>query len=130
MKLRASIPAALAAAVLAGPASAHHSFAIFDQSKLEYKTGALKQLEFVNPHAWVHMMVVDASGKPAEWSFEAGSPLQLQGLGWRPDEFHPGDRITMGYRPMKDGSRGGQVMSVMLANGHKVCSNRGCDNGH
>ena len=118
----------LLALAVPGAAMAHHSFAIFDQTKLEYKTGILKGLEFVNPHAWVHVVVEDASGKPAEWSFEAGSPLQLQGLGWRPDEFRAGDKIVMGYRPMKDGSRGGQVMSVTLASGKKVCSNRGCDN--
>ena len=128
MNLRVSAIAGLAVIALSGPALAHHSFAIFDQSKLLYKTGTLKQLEFVNPHAWVHMLVEDPSGKASEWSFEAGSPLQLRGLGWNPGEFRPGDKVTMGYRPMKDGSRGGQVMSDMLANGRKVCSNRGCAN--
>jgi hypothetical protein len=121
--------AGMAAMLFASPAFAHHSFAIFDQTKLEFKIGTLKQLEFVNPHAWVHMLVEDPAGKAVEWSFEAGSPLQLTRLGWKPADFRAGDKITMGYRPMKDGSRGGQVMSVMLANGRKVCSNRGCENG-
>jgi Family of unknown function (DUF6152) len=128
MKLRDLAVAALAAAAFCGPAAAHHSFAIFDQTKLLYKTGTLKQLEFVNPHAWVHIMAEDASGKPVEWSFEAGSPLQLRGLGWVPSEFQPGDKVVVGYRPMKDGSRGGQVMNVTLPGGKRVCSNRGCEN--
>ena len=126
MKLTASVLAGVAAALLAGPALAHHSFAIFDQSKTNYLTGTVKQFEWVNPHAWVHMVVADEQGKASTWSFEAGSPAQLAALGWNPEAFHIGDKIVVGFRPMKDGSRGGQVMSVTLASGQKVCSNRGC----
>ena len=37
--------------------------------------------------------------------------------------------IEVGFRPMKDGSRGGQLMSVKFPSGQKVCSNRGCGDG-
>ena len=43
--------------------------------------------------------------------------------------FKSGEKVEIGYRPMKDGSRGGQLMSVKFANGQKVCSNRGCGDG-
>jgi hypothetical protein len=121
--------ACVAACLFAAPALAHHSFAIFDQSKVNYLSGTVKQFELVNPHAWVHIVVADPAGKTAEWSFEAGSVAQLAELGWKKDSFKPGDKVEIGFRPMKDGSRGGQFMSAKLANGQKICSNRGCGDG-
>lgn len=117
--------AAAAASLLALPALAHHSFAMFDQNKVIYLTGTVKQFEWVNPHAWLHLMI-ESEGKAVTWSFEGGSPAQLAGLGWKPEAFRIGDRVEIGYRPMKDGSHGGQIMNVKLADGQKVCSNRGC----
>ena len=76
-----------AAALLAAPAVAHHSFAMFDQSKVLYMSGTVKQFEFVNPHAWLHVAIVNDKGNTATWSFEGGSPSQLVSLGWAQD--HP-----------------------------------------
>jgi hypothetical protein len=121
--------AGIAAALLAAPAFAHHSFAMFDQTQVLYKSGTVKQFEFVNPHAWLHLAIMDDKGEVSTWSFEGGSVPQLVRLGWSKDGFKPGDAVEVGFRPMKDGSRGGQIMSVAPANGHKVCSNRGCGDG-
>jgi uncharacterized protein DUF6152 len=129
MHRRALSLTCVAACLIAAPAVAHHSFAIFDQSKVNYLTGTVKQFEFVNPHAWVHIIVADPAGKTAEWSFEAGSVAQLNDLGWKKDSFKPGDKVEIGFRPMKDGSRGGQFMSAKLSSGQKICSNRGCGDG-
>jgi Family of unknown function (DUF6152) len=120
--------AAMAAALLAAPAFAHHSFAMFDQTQVVYVSGTVKELEFVNPHAWLEIVVND-KGEAATWSFEGGSVPQLVRLGWSKDSFKVGDDVKVGFRPMRDGSRGGQLMSVTFANGQKVCSNRGCGDG-
>ena len=117
------------AAALAAPAFAHHSFAIFDQSKVLYTAGTVKEFELVNPHAWLHLNVTGADGRTATWSFEAGSVAQLASLGWNRDSFRVGDKVEVGFRPMRDGSRGGQFMSAKLANGQTLCSNRGCGDG-
>ena len=129
MTLKALALAGVAASLFAVPALAHHSFAMFDQSKVNTLTGTVKQLEWVNPHAWLQIEIADANGKAATWSFEGGSPAQLAALGWKPDSFHTGDKIEVGFRPLKDGSRGGQLMSAKLAGGQKICSNRGCGDG-
>ena len=121
--------AGIAAALLAAPAIAHHSFAMFDQSKVLYLAGTVKQFEFVNPHAWLHVAIVNDKGDVLTWSFEGGSPTQLVRLGWSKDDFTIGDKVEVGFRPMKDGSRGGQLMSVKLASGQRLCSNRGCGDG-
>ena len=121
--------AGLAATLLAAPAFSHHSFAVFDQSKLLSMTGTVKEFELVNPHAWLHLNIVNDKSDVSTWSFEAGSPAQLVKLGWSKDTFKVGDRVAVGFRPLKDGSRGGQLMSVKLPGGQKLCSNRGCGDG-
>ena len=121
--------ASLALLLFVLPALAHHSFAMFDQSKVVYLSGKVKQFEWVNPHAWLHLTVTGASGSEATWSFEGGSVAQLASLGWKPDSFPAGVEVKIGFRPMKDGSRGGQLMSAKLADGERVCSNRGCGDG-
>jgi hypothetical protein len=126
MSLRAFGVAALAAALIAAPVRAHHSTAMFDQAKVTYLTGTVKQFEWINPHVWLHLTITNANGQEATWSFEGGSPVQLTQLGWKPENFHVGARVAIGFRPMKDGSRGGQIMNVTPDGGQKVCSNRGC----
>ena len=120
------LPVLIATAAIA-PALAHHSTAMFDQSKVVSRTGTIKQLEWVNPHVWLHVTLTDDNGREAVWSFEAGSPLQLQQLGWKSESFRAGGKIDVGFRPMKDGSRGGQLMNVTPSGGQRVCSNRGCE---
>jgi hypothetical protein len=121
--------AVIAAALSVAPAFAHHSFAIFDQSKMLYLSGTVKQFELVNPHTWLHLSVANDKGDVSTWSFEGGSVLQLAALGWSKDSFRIDDKVEVGFRPMKDGSRGGQLMSVKLASGQRLCSNRGCGDG-
>jgi hypothetical protein len=117
------------AALLAAPALAHHSFAMFDQTKVLHTSGAVKQFEFVNPHVWLHVSVANDKGEAATWTFEGGSPTQLVRLGWSKDDPKVGDKVDVGFRPMKDGSRGGQFMSAKLPSGQTLCSNRGCGDG-
>ncbi len=118
--------AGMAAALFAAPAVAHHSFAMFDQSQVIHKSGTVKDFELVNPHVWLHLNIANDKGEISAWSFEGGSVSQLVALGWSKDSFRVGDKVEIGFRPMKDGSRGGQIMSVTLASGQKLCSNRGC----
>lgn len=129
MTRKAFVLAGIAAALLAAPALAHHSFAMFDQSKVLYLSGAVKDFEFVNPHAWLHINIVNDKGEVSTWAFEGGSPSQLVSLGWSKDSPRAGDKVEVGFRPLKDGSRGGQLMSVKLGSGQRLCSNRGCGDG-
>ena len=128
MTLKALVLGA-AASLAALPALAHHSFAIFDQSKLNRVSGTVKEFELVNPHAWLQVVIVGDKGTAETWQFEGGSVAQLQALGWKKEDFPAGQKVEVAFRPMKDGSRGGQLMSATPANGRKVCSNRGCGDG-
>lgn len=117
MRLRTVGIAAVGIALLAGPALAHHSFAMFDAEKTVELKGTVKEFQWTNPHSWLQVMVTDAQGQSVEWSLEMGSPGGLARGGWRPRTVVPGDAVTVTAHPLKDGSPGGQLLSVVLPNG-------------
>lgn len=98
-------------------AAAHHSFAMFDRDKTDTVSGTVKEFELINPHSWLRIMVADADGAQNEWSLELGGAGQLGRGGWTADAFHPGDKVVVRLHPLKDGSYGGQLVSVTLPNG-------------
>jgi hypothetical protein len=114
-----AVTAALGLA-LAAPAFAHHSFAMFDAEKTVKVTGTVRQVEWTNPHVWVRIMINNAEGKAEQWGFEMGPPAQQIRRGWEPDSLKPGDTVTLNMHPMKDGSRGGQVVDATLPDGRTV----------
>ncbi len=112
--------AAVVAAALAAPAFAHHSFAMFDSEKLITYKGTVKQLEWTNPHSWLRVMITDQNGTPREWGLEMGPPARQIQRGWKPDSLRPGDTVTVDIHPLRDGSRGGQLVSAVLPDGRRV----------
>jgi hypothetical protein len=119
MKLQA-IAFAGVALFAAAPALAHHSFAMFDRDKTVTMTGIVKEYEWANPHVWIYVVAPDASGKPADWGFEMQAIRQDMAGGWRPDSVKPGDRVSIDFHPLKDGTRGGQLVAATLADGKRL----------
>jgi hypothetical protein len=113
--------AALAAAGLAAPALAHHSFAMFDAEKTVTLQGTVKEFEWVNPHSWLRVMVNDEkTGKPVLWAIELSSPGRLVTMGMHADSMKAGDAVSVTIHPMKDGARGGQFIQAVLPGGKEV----------
>lgn len=111
---------ALIVAFLAGavPAvQAHHSFAAFDRSQQLELKGEIIEFQFTNPHCWIMVNVPQADGSTVKWTIEALSPNVLGRQGWRPSTLKPGDKVTVLVNPMRDGTRGGNLITVTLANG-------------
>ena len=98
-------------------AGAHHSFAMFDRNQTATIAGTVKECELINPHGWLRIMVPDASGAQNEWSLELGGAGQLERFGWSQNTVHPGDMVVVKLHPLRDGSYGGQLISVTLPNG-------------
>ena len=121
MKFRALSLATIAAAIFVMPASAHHSFAMFDATKEVTMSGTVKEFEWTNPHSWLRVTVNDAkTGKPVLWALELSSPARLTTMGMHADTVKPGDVVSVTFHPMKDGTRGGQFMSAKLPNGKNI----------
>jgi len=112
---------AMAVALIGAPAFAHHSFSMFDPNKLAKIDGTVKELEYVNPHAWLHVVAPMPDGRTAEWAFEMGSVGQLNRDGWNKDSVKVGDKVTVEFHPLKDGSHGGQFRAVVFADGRRMC---------
>jgi hypothetical protein len=112
--------AAITAAALAGPALAHHSFAMFDAEKVVTLNGTVKELEWTNPHSWLRVMVADQAGAARQWSIELASTGQQARVGWKPDTVKPGDKVTLEINPLKDGTHGGTLLSIVLPDGTKL----------
>jgi hypothetical protein len=121
MNFRAFVVAVPIAAAIAGQAFAHHSFAMFDQTKTVTLKGTVKEFEWVNPHAWIRLLVVDQkTNKQVEYAFEMGSVIRSTKDGWKHDTIRPGDVISVTMAPLKDGSRGGMYLAAELPNGKKM----------
>ena len=102
---------AIAAMLTASSALAHHSFAMFDQSKSVTLHGTVKDFRWNNPHVFIQLLVKTEGGSEEEWSIEMTSPEHLARVGWKPGTLKPGDKVTLVIHPMRDGFKGGQYLS-------------------
>lgn len=96
---------------LSGNAFAHHSFAMFDQTKLVTLHGVVKDFRWTNPHVFIQLLANTDSGVDEEWSIEMTSPEHLARAGWRPGTLKAGDKVTLVIHPMRESTRGGQYQS-------------------
>ncbi len=111
----AAAGAFIAGAVLlaGGVASAHHSFAMFDQTRQVSITGTVKNFQWTNPHAFIELEAPD--GKL--WSVELNSPNNLVRQGWKRTALKSGDKVTVVLNPLRDGKTGGLFDAVTLPSG-------------
>ena len=95
-------------ALMAVPAMAHHSFAMFDFEKTISCPATVKEFRWTNPHVTLLIEASPKSGDPPEiWSLELTSPGNLTRIGWTHSSFKPGDRIDIKFNPLRDGKHGG-----------------------
>ncbi|MEE8439673.1 MAG: DUF6152 family protein [Micropepsaceae bacterium] len=113
--------AGLAALGLAIPALAHHSHANYEPSDAIEITGTVVDYQWINPHTWIYITVMGDDGEMQEWALESGSTGQLTRRGWGADSMLPGDTISALIRPLKDGSYGGVLGTIILSDGTALC---------
>jgi len=113
----AVVVVAIAALLASAPvALAHHSFAAeFDASKTFEFTGKVTKVEWMNPHTFFYIDVVDEDGKVTNWAMEMGSPNGLMRLGWTRNSMQIGEEVTVTGSMAKDGSPTGNARTVVLA---------------
>ena len=116
------ISALAAVALLAIPVLAHHSFTMFDLTKVVTITGTVTEFQWTNPHSYIEIDVPDESGAVKHWSIEMGSPSILQQSGWKFSSLKKGDKTTLVINPLKTGLSGGFLNTATLPSG-KVLGN-------
>jgi hypothetical protein len=116
---RREVLTGIAALLIALNAAAHHSGAMFDDTKSTTIAGTVKSFQWTNPHCWIQILVPGGQ-TPTEWSIEMGSPSQLFRGSWKPGTLKVGDKIRVVIRPMRDGTNGGLFVSATRDDGQAI----------
>jgi hypothetical protein len=117
----AVILAAFSVLVAATPVAAHHAFsAEFDSTQPVRLRGQITRMEWINPHAWMHLDVTREDGTVESWMIEAGPPGALVRRGWNRDSVVPGTEVLVeGYRAL-DGSNRANGRDVTFPDGRRL----------
>ena len=112
--MRKSLLALFTIAAVAGPAIAHHSFAMFDPAKVVTLNGTVKEFRWVNPHVSLFVLADRPGAAPDLWSVELTSPGNLTRLGWGRKSIAVGDKVIVEVNPLRDGQHGGGFRKATL----------------
>ncbi len=112
---------ALSVTLLAAPLSAHHAFSSeFDADKPLELAGTVSQMEWVNPHAWIHIDVKKSDGTTEEWMIEGGTPNTLMRRGVSRDTLAIGTEVKVTGYQAKDGSKRANGRDITYPDGRKL----------
>jgi len=103
-----------------GAALAHHSYGMFDRTSQRTISGVVQEFQWTNPHSRLMVVATDEKGVTQTWSVEIGPPGQLVRTGWKRNSVKRGDKIDVLINPLTDGSPGGRLLMVTLADGQKL----------
>jgi hypothetical protein len=103
------------------PLAAHHAFAAeFDAKKPIKIRGTVSKMEWINPHAWIHVDVTKPDGAVEEWMIEAGTPNTLLRRGFTRDSLKAGTEVIVDGYQSKDGSLRANGRDITLPNGQTL----------
>lgn len=99
-------------------AAAHHSLAsLFDTARTVTVTGEVTRFEFIAPHGYIHLRVIDESDEPTVWQLETYPPGMLIRRGLTPDVLRPGQKISARGYPSRDGRPLMRLLTITMPNG-------------
>jgi uncharacterized protein DUF6152 len=103
------------------PAAAHHAFAAeFDAKKPVRLQGVVTKVEWVNPHAWIHVDVKKPDGSVEKWMIEGGTPNTLFRRGLTKNSLPYGTVIIIDGYQAKDGSLRANGRDLTFTDGRKL----------
>jgi hypothetical protein len=96
------------------PILGHHAFGgEFDPNKPVLLKGPVTKVEWVNPHAWIHLEVTKPDGTKEEWMVEGGTPNTLLRRGVTRESLKVGTVLVIDGYQARD-------HSLLRANGRNV----------
>jgi len=116
------------AAALAGlvmpPALAHHSFAPYDMSRTLTTQGTIKKFRWSAPHSSA-VITITQNGAPADLVVISAPPYAFTKQGFKLQDFHPGDKVTISSHPNHSGYLGGALAGLQLPDGRRFVDSNG-----
>ena len=117
---RCLVRVALVAMTLSSASSAHHSLpALFDTSTTVEVSGRVTEFEFVAPHSYIHVSVVDGAGVETVWEIESYPPGMLVRKGLTPQDLEPGQEISATGIPSRDGRPLMRLLTITMPDGEQ-----------
>ena len=122
MRNTLSVAAALAGLLLAvSPIRAHHAFAAeYDAKKQVRLEGVVTAMEWINPHAWIHIDVTGPDGKVTSWMVEGGSPNILLRRGFTKQSLEKGTLVIVEGYQAKNGENRANGSNITFADGKRL----------
>jgi hypothetical protein len=105
------------AAMFTVPALAHHSFAMFDNTRSTTLHGKVTKFQWTNPHGYLEIDAEDGKGGTRHYTLEMTSPNMMSRGGWTSRTIKTGDVVTAIMAPLRDGKAGGLLLEVTLPSG-------------
>lgn len=100
---------------------AHHSLAgVYDLAHEVILVGALKKLNFTNPHSSIELTVKNKDGSTTDWTLVTASNIVLTRQGVTKSSIKPGDILRVTTLPAKNGNPLGFIKSLDLGDGKDI----------
>lgn len=116
LKCGLALLVAVSGAAAALPSFAHHSFAMYDNSRRVVLDGVVREFKWANPHGAI-ILAVQRGSTTVEYDIELSSLNSMSRQGWNRRTIVPGERLRVTIHPMRDGSNGGSFQGAVKADG-------------
>ena len=108
-------------ATAAAPMWAHHSFAAeFDRTKVVRLEGVVTKMEWVNPHAMIHLAVKNADGSVTTWRIEGNTPNSLLRVGVTKKSLEAGTELMVTGYQSRSGENSASAGALKFKNGKQL----------
>jgi hypothetical protein len=116
-----ALGAAAGLVLAAATVRAHHSFAAeFDANQPVTLRGTVTQMDWVNPHSWIHLDVKNDDGTVTKWMIEGGTPNTLFRRGFTKDSLKAGVEIIVEGYKAKNGAKRANGRDLMFPDGRRL----------